>query len=99
MATGWSDPVAGWELHPLETNTFSRRTLGLTPRAHWTSALATAVASFPVASRALVRKASTFSAAGGVAFEEVARLGDEGRAGRQGREIGGVGVSMHGMLT
>ena len=33
IATGWSDPVAGWELHPLETNTFSRRTLGLTPPA------------------------------------------------------------------
>jgi hypothetical protein len=31
IATGWSDPVAGWELHPLKTNTFSRRTLGLTP--------------------------------------------------------------------
>ena len=26
IATGWGDPVAGWELHPLETNTFSRRT-------------------------------------------------------------------------
>ena len=26
-ATGWSDPVAGWELHPLRTNTFARRTL------------------------------------------------------------------------
>ena len=22
IATGWSDPVAGWELHPLKTNTF-----------------------------------------------------------------------------
>ena len=22
IATGWSDPVAGWELHPLENNTF-----------------------------------------------------------------------------
>ena len=22
IATGWSDPVAGWDLHPLETNTF-----------------------------------------------------------------------------
>ena len=21
IATGWSDPVAGWELHPLKTNT------------------------------------------------------------------------------
>jgi hypothetical protein len=31
-ATGRSDPVAGWELHPLKTNTFTRRTLGLTPR-------------------------------------------------------------------
>src|SRR5579863_4907998 len=26
IATGWSDPVAGWELHPLRNNTFSRRT-------------------------------------------------------------------------
>jgi hypothetical protein len=26
IATGWSDPVAGWELHPLKGNTFSRRT-------------------------------------------------------------------------
>jgi len=26
IATGWSDPVAGWELHPLKTNTFPRRT-------------------------------------------------------------------------
>ena len=26
-ATGWSDPVAGWDLHPLKTNTFARRTL------------------------------------------------------------------------
>ncbi len=34
IATGWSDPVAGWELHPLKINTFlPRRTLGLTP---WT---------------------------------------------------------------
>src|SRR5271157_2601261 len=32
IATGWSDPVAGWELHPLKTNTFLRRTLGLAPR-------------------------------------------------------------------
>ena len=23
IATGWSDPVAGWELHPLKINTFS----------------------------------------------------------------------------
>src|SRR5271157_5059867 len=22
IATGWSDPVAGWDLHPLKTNTF-----------------------------------------------------------------------------
>ncbi len=22
IATGWSDPIAGWELHPLKTNTF-----------------------------------------------------------------------------
>src|SRR3954454_11717442 len=27
IATGWSDPVAGWELHPLKINTFPRRTL------------------------------------------------------------------------
>src|SRR5579885_3413977 len=26
-ATGWSDPVAGRELHPLKTQTFSRRTM------------------------------------------------------------------------
>src|SRR6202021_3460124 len=28
IATGWSDPVAGWELHPLKINTLhgSRRT-------------------------------------------------------------------------
>ena len=32
IATGWSDPVAGWELHPLKPNTFSLRTLGLTPQ-------------------------------------------------------------------
>ena len=31
IATGRSEPVAGWELHPLKTNTFARRTLGLTP--------------------------------------------------------------------
>src|SRR5271166_105781 len=31
IATGWSDPVAGWELHPLKINTFPRRTIGLTP--------------------------------------------------------------------
>jgi hypothetical protein len=24
IATGWSDPVAGWELHPLKTHTFFR---------------------------------------------------------------------------
>jgi hypothetical protein len=29
--TGWSDRVAGRELHPLKINTFSRRTLGLAP--------------------------------------------------------------------
>ena len=29
IATGWSDPVAGWELHPLKTNTLPRRTIGL----------------------------------------------------------------------
>jgi hypothetical protein len=26
IATGWSDPVAGWESHPLKNLTFSRRT-------------------------------------------------------------------------
>jgi hypothetical protein len=26
-ATGWSEPVAGWELHPLKTYTFARRTV------------------------------------------------------------------------
>ncbi|MBV8488466.1 MAG: peptidase dimerization domain-containing protein [Planctomycetaceae bacterium] len=33
IATGWSDPVAGWELHPLKTNTLPRRTLDPTPKA------------------------------------------------------------------
>ena len=31
IATGWSDPVAGWELHPLKINTFPRRTLAASP--------------------------------------------------------------------
>ncbi len=31
IATGWSDPVAGWELHPLKINTFSRRTPASSP--------------------------------------------------------------------
>ena len=31
IATGWSDPVAGWELHPLRINTFPRRTLAASP--------------------------------------------------------------------
>ncbi len=31
IATGGSDPVAGWELHPRKTNTFARRTQSLTP--------------------------------------------------------------------
>ena len=36
IATGWSDRVAGWELHPLKTNTLPRAgTLGLTPRISW----------------------------------------------------------------
>jgi hypothetical protein len=26
MVTGWSDRVAGWELHPVKVVTFSRRT-------------------------------------------------------------------------
>ena len=34
IATGRSDPVAGWGLHPLKINTFPRRTPGLTPRSH-----------------------------------------------------------------
>jgi SM-20-related protein len=29
IATGWSDPVAGWELHPLKTNTFARCTFAM----------------------------------------------------------------------
>ena len=32
IATGWSDPVAGWELHPLKTNTLPRRTMRNAPR-------------------------------------------------------------------
>jgi hypothetical protein len=28
---GWSDPVAGWDVHPLATNAFARRTLGVSP--------------------------------------------------------------------
>jgi hypothetical protein len=39
IVTGWSDPVAGWELHPLKNNTFTRRTLVLKQAnarlAHW----------------------------------------------------------------
>jgi hypothetical protein len=31
IATRWSDPVAGWDLHPLKTNTFARRTLVASP--------------------------------------------------------------------
>jgi hypothetical protein len=31
IATGRSNPVAGWELHPLKTNTFARRTLAASP--------------------------------------------------------------------
>ena len=34
IATGRSNPVAGWELHPLKTNTFARRTPRLTPSSH-----------------------------------------------------------------
>jgi hypothetical protein len=26
IATGWSDPITGRDLHPLKLNTFSRRT-------------------------------------------------------------------------
>ena len=26
IATGWNDEVAGWELHPLKTHAFARRT-------------------------------------------------------------------------
>ena len=29
IATGWSDPVAGWELHPLKTNTYGSRRTGM----------------------------------------------------------------------
>jgi hypothetical protein len=28
IATGWSDPVAGRELHPLKIHALSRRTIG-----------------------------------------------------------------------
>ena len=31
IATGWNDRVAGWELHPLKTHTFARRTLAASP--------------------------------------------------------------------
>jgi len=31
IATGWSDPVAGRELHPLKTNTYPRRTPAESP--------------------------------------------------------------------
>ena len=31
IATGWSDPVAGWELHPLKINTLTRRTGMVSP--------------------------------------------------------------------
>ena len=31
IATGWSDRVAGWELHPLKIVTFHDAQLGLTP--------------------------------------------------------------------
>ena len=37
IATGWSDPVARWELHPLKTNTFSRRTTRCPFRKSFTS--------------------------------------------------------------
>jgi hypothetical protein len=46
IATGWSDPVAGWELHPLKINTFSserahdsrpkNRIFSSRPYQHWT---------------------------------------------------------------
>jgi hypothetical protein len=32
LAIGWSDRVAGWELHPRKTSAFPQRTLGLAPR-------------------------------------------------------------------
>src|SRR5208337_622063 len=67
-----------------------------------TSAMAVADPS-PVASRARARKASTLSAAGGVAFQEVAPLGQEGRAGcrlldvrRDDRWESGWGDVVHG---
>ena len=48
--------------------------------------------SLPLASRARARKAGDLVGGGGVAVEEVAALGQEGRAGRrQGREAG-VGI-------
>ena len=33
IATGWSEPVPGWDLHPLLTSAFSRRTrtISVTP--------------------------------------------------------------------
>ena len=30
-ATGWSDPVAGWDLHPLKTNTFHTAHIKIVP--------------------------------------------------------------------
>src|ERR1035441_2254970 len=33
IATGWSDPVPGRELHPLKSSAFSRRTFATTNRA------------------------------------------------------------------
>jgi hypothetical protein len=32
IATGWSDPVAGRELHPLKIHTLPRRTIGFVRR-------------------------------------------------------------------
>ena len=50
----------------------------------------------PLASRAWARKACDLVGGRGVAVEEVAALGDEGRAGRrQGREAGAVTVQYY----
>ena len=35
IATGWSDPVAGWDLHPLKINTFLSRLTGLVSPELW----------------------------------------------------------------
>ena len=52
IATGWSDPVAGWELHPLKSNTLPRRTLVLTPRYPEPEALARSHPEAPAVAKA-----------------------------------------------